>query len=80
VQLAVALAIVVTICFTAGVVVANPLGARLTERVEQLALQDVPGYAMLKGLMQRFAGSAEGTELPRRSRGSTVQTHGRPVS
>jgi uncharacterized membrane protein len=54
---------VVGLCFLAGLVIRTSLGRLVTHRLEQLALQRVPGFNMFKSVARGMAGLETGSEL-----------------
>lgn len=60
VALLVALALVLLLCFLAGLVVRTAFGGRAVARLERVVLERIPGYAIVKNLTQRFAPGTEG--------------------
>jgi len=59
---ALAIVVLVGICFVAGLVVRTGPGLRAKNLLEQTVLERLPGYAVLRGLAGRFAG--QGSESP----------------
>jgi uncharacterized membrane protein len=58
---ALALALVVLVCFLVGVVARTPVGRRAQDRLEK-PLQRIPGYGLFRGLTERVAGESQGNE------------------
>src|SRR5262245_48879978 len=53
------LLLVLTVCFLIGVAVRTSAGQALRERIEATLFDRLPGYALLRGLTQRLAGTGE---------------------
>jgi uncharacterized membrane protein len=58
-----ALFIIVGACFVTGLVISTRVGTRARERLEDIVLQRLPAYGILKSLTQQFAGTAQGGEF-----------------
>jgi uncharacterized membrane protein len=55
----IAVAILIAVCFVAGIIVRTGLGLRLQQAVERNLLNRIPGYALVRGLAARMAGRQE---------------------
>jgi uncharacterized membrane protein len=58
---ALALLLVLGVCFLVGAAVQTAAGRKLRERAEQTLFERIPGYALLRSLTQQLAGSSEET-------------------
>jgi uncharacterized membrane protein len=54
-----AVLILVTLCFVAGLVVRTGLGLRAKSALEEHLLERIPGYTLLRGLAARMAGRSQ---------------------
>jgi uncharacterized membrane protein len=54
---ALSLLLVLMICFVIGVVVQTRAGRALRERIEKAFFERIPGYALIRSLMQQLAGN-----------------------
>ena len=52
----IAIAILIAVCFIAGLIVRTGLGLRLQRAVERNLLDRIPGYTLVRGLAARMAG------------------------
>jgi uncharacterized membrane protein len=55
----IAIAILIAVCFAAGIIVRTGLGQRVQRAVERKLLNRIPGYALVRGLAARMAGRQE---------------------
>jgi uncharacterized membrane protein len=58
---ALALLLLLAVCFLVGAAVQTAAGRKLRERAEQTLFERIPGYALLRSLTQQLAGSSEET-------------------
>lgn len=56
---ALALVLVLMVCFVIGVAVRTATGKRVRERIEKSLFEKIPGYALLRSLTQQLAGKNE---------------------
>jgi uncharacterized membrane protein len=56
----IALLLVLTICFLAGLAISTPAGRAIRRHIEVSVLQKIPGYSLLRDLTERLAGEKEG--------------------
>jgi uncharacterized membrane protein len=55
----IAIAILIAVCFVAGIIVRTRLGLRAQRAVERNLLNRIPGYTLVRGLAARMAGRQE---------------------
>ena len=55
----IAFLIVVVVCFVAGLILRTGVGLRAKNAFEQLLLEKIPGYTLLRGLAGRLAGESK---------------------
>lgn len=55
----IAVAILIAVCFIAGIIIRTGLGLRVQRAVERNLLNRIPGYALVRGLAARMAGRQE---------------------
>lgn len=61
----VAIAVVIVLCFLAGLLARTTLMGRLVKSVESLVLSKVPGYSLMKSMGESFVGAeGKGTRQP----------------
>ena len=53
------LLLVLVVCFLIGAVFLTKLGSRLRERIEKTLFERIPGYAVIRSLTQKLAGSSD---------------------
>jgi uncharacterized membrane protein len=58
---ALALLLVLLVCFVVGVAVQTPAGRRLRERMERSFFDRIPGYSLLRSLTLQLAGKSDET-------------------
>lgn len=58
---ALALLLLLAVCFVVGVAVQTAAGRKLRERAERRLFERIPGYALLRGFTQQLAGTSEET-------------------